>query len=52
MLELEPREKLAKVKLPTEIEESTTRMLDRYLCGADTIPEITDKVYAMEKPLS
>ena len=49
MLELELREKLGKLKLPAEIEESANRILDRYLCGADTIPEITGKVYAVGK---
>ena len=34
------REKFRKLKVPAEIE-------DRYLCGADTIPDITKKVYAM-----
>ena len=33
--------------MPTELQESADRILDQYLNGVDTIPEITDKVYAM-----
>ena len=47
MFEIEPREKLSKLKMPTGLQESADRILDQYLPGVDTIPEITDKVYAM-----
>ena len=52
LLQLEPREKLPKVKLTKEIESSANRILDRYLIDVNTIPEITDKVYAMGKAIA
>ena len=52
LLQLEPREKLPKVKLTKEIESSASRILDRYLIVVNTIPEITDKVYAMGKAIA
>ena len=48
LLQLEPREKLPKVKLTKEIGGSANRDLDQYLIDLNSIPEITDKVYAME----
>ena len=45
MLEMHPREKLPKLKLTPDVEESTNRILDEYLHGDENIPEITDKVY-------
>ena len=51
MFEIEPREKLNKLKMPTELQESADRILDQYLHGVDTIPEITDKVYAMGRAI-
>ena len=47
MFEIEPREKLSKLKMPTELQESADRILDQHMHDVDTIPEITDKVYAM-----
>ena len=51
MSELEPREKLHKLVLPKEIQESANRIMGCYILGEDTIPSITDKVYAMGKLL-
>ena len=47
MFEIEPREKLSKLKMPTELQESADRILDQHMHEVDTIPEITDKVYTM-----
>ena len=49
MTEMEPREKLRKTKVPIELQEKADSILGHYLRGVDTIPEITDKVYAMGK---
>ena len=49
--ELEPREKLHKVVLPKEIQESANRIMGCNIRGEDTIPSITDKVYAMGKAI-
>ena len=49
MSELEPREKLHKLVLPKEIQESANRITRCYICGEDTIPSIANKVYAMGK---
>ena len=51
MFEIELREKLSKLKMPTELQESADRILDEYLHGVDTIPEITDKVYAVGRAI-
>ena len=51
MFEIEPREKLSKLKMPTELEESADRILDQHMHEVDTIPEITDKVYAMGRAI-
>ena len=45
MLQLHLREKLSKLKLTPDIEESTNRILDEYLHGDENIPEIIGKVY-------
>ena len=52
MLEMHPRERLPKLKLTPDIEESTNRMLDEYLHEDENVPEITDKVYAMRRPIT
>ena len=52
LLQLEPREKLPKVKLTKAIEGSVNRVLGQYLIEANTIPEITDNVYAMGKAIA
>ena len=49
MFEIEPREKLSKLKMPTELQGSADRILDQHMHEVDTIPEIADKVYAMDK---
>ena len=49
MTEIEPREKLRKTKVPTELQEKADSILGHYLRGVDTTPEITDKVHAMGK---
>ena len=46
---MHPREKLSKLKLTPDIEESANRILNKYLHGNENIPEITDNVYVMEK---
>ena len=38
MFGIEPREKLSKLKMPTELQESADRTLDQYSHGVDTIP--------------
>ena len=49
LLHIEPREKLPKVTMDPEIQERSNKVLRMYLPSADTIPEITDIVYAMGK---
>ena len=49
LLHMEPREKLPKVIMDPEIQERSNKVLCMYLPSADTIPEITDIVYAMGK---
>ena len=51
LLQLEPCEKLPKVKLTNEIGGSANRALDQYLIDLNSIPEITDKVFAMGKAI-
>ena len=51
MSELERREKLHTLVPPKEIQESANRIMSCYICGEDTIPSITDKVYAMGKAI-
>ena len=46
---MEPKEKLLKVKISNAIQERAKKILHLYLPSADTIPEITDIVYAMGK---
>ena len=50
-LQMEPREKLPKVKLDAETHERANKILNLYLPNVDTIFEITDMVYAWEKLL-
>ena len=47
MEEIQPRRKLEKLKMPTVIQESAERTLEKYLEVVIKIPEITDIVYAM-----
>ena len=49
LLHMEPREKLPRVTMSDEIQERTNKILRLYLPSADTIPEITEIVYAMGK---
>ena len=51
MSELEPREKLHKLVLSKEIQESGNRIMSCYIRGENTIPSITGKVYAMGKAI-
>ena len=55
MLELVPREKLPKMRLTDELQKSANKILKIYLKiylkSADTLPEVTDIVYAMEKAI-
>ena len=46
MIEVERTERLRKVKVLTELQEKADSIYG-YLREVDTIPEITDKVYAM-----
>ena len=52
MLHLEPRVKLPKCKLDHQRCESGNNVVVLYLREADTIPEISDKVYAMGKAIT
>ena len=52
MLETHPREKLPKLKLIPDIEESVNRILDDYLHGDENILKITDKVYANRRAIA
>ena len=49
---LEPRERLPKVKMTKEIGERANKILRIYLPNVDTIPEVTDIVYAMGKAVA
>ena len=51
LLQLEPREELPKVGLTKKIKGSANRILGWNLIDVNTIPEITDKVYAMGKAI-
>ena len=46
LLQIEPREKLPKVKIDNQLKESANWVLGRFLKEVDAIPEICDKVYA------
>ena len=48
MLKIYARGQLPKLKLIPDIEESANRIVDTYLQGDENIPEIADKVYAVE----
>ena len=48
---MEPRDKLLKVTMTDEIQERVNKTLPLYLPSADTIPEITNIVYAMGKAI-
>ena len=45
------QEKILKLKLAFDTEESAYRILNEYLLGNENIPGITDKVYAMGKAI-
>ena len=49
MVEIESRQKLAKLKFPKELLKTQDKILGHYLREADTISEITAKVYAIDK---
>ena len=51
-IHMEPREKLPKIKLNAETQERANKILNLYLPNTDTIPEITDMVYAMGKAVA
>ena len=51
MFEIEPKEKLSKLKMPTELQESADRILDQHNHEVDAIPEITDQIYAMAREI-
>ena len=50
-LYMKPREKLPKVNLSDDIQERANKILRLYLPSADTIPEITNIVYAIRKAI-
>ena len=50
-LYMKPREKLPKVNLSDDIQERANKILRLYLPSADTIPGITNIVYAMRKAI-
>ena len=52
MINLEPRDKLPKITLTDELKTSANKILSIYLLNTDSIPEITDKVYAMGRAVS
>ena len=52
MLEMRLREKLAKLRLIPDTEESANKILDEYLHEDENILEITNKVYAMGKVIA
>ena len=49
--ELDLNEKLNKLVLTKEIQESAHSIMSCYIHGEDNIPGITDKVYAMGKAI-
>ena len=51
MPKLVPREKLPKVRLTYELQKSANKILKIYLKSADTLPEVTDIVYATGKAI-
>ena len=51
MLGLVPGEKLPNVRLTDELQKSANKILKIYLKSADTLPEVTDIVYAMGKAI-
>ena len=51
LIQIDPREKLPKVKLDNQLKESAKQILSIYLKEVDTIPEICDKVYAMGRAI-
>ena len=52
MLQIQPSEKLPKLTLIFDTEESANRLLDEYFHEDENIPNITDKVYAMGKAIA
>ena len=52
VLEMCPREKLPKLKLASDIEESAKRILDEYLLEDKNIPYISGKVYVIESGIA
>ena len=51
MSELESREKLHKSVLPKKIQRSANRIISCCICGQNTIPGVTDTVYAIGKTI-
>ena len=51
LFQIEPREKIPKVRIDNQLKESANRVLGRFLKEVDTIPEIYDKVYAMGRAI-
>ena len=49
MAEIESQQKLAKLKIPRELQKAADRILGFFLREAEIITEIMDKVYAMGK---
>ena len=51
ILKMEPRKKLPKLKLISDIDESANRIRNEYLHGDENILKITGKVYAIRKAI-
>ena len=51
LLHMEPRQKLPKITISDEIQEKANKILRLYLPSADTMPEITNILYAMGKAI-
>ena len=49
--DIEERERLIKVKLSEEIKESVNRIMANHLRDKNSLPEITDAVYAMARAM-
>ena len=51
MIQIVPREKLPKVKVENHLMDNANKVLSLYLTGTETIPEISDIVYAMGRTI-
>ena len=49
---MHPKEKLPKLKLASDIEETAHKILGKCIHGDENILEFTDNIYAMGKPIA